>query len=92
MSKSETPKQKGERKMTVFEKLESLGLDYYIVFGSEINIYGEGDEYEEGNDRQALDEMREWAEDNKTPHHDSSVYIDGYLIIFQEDEVYPDYL
>jgi hypothetical protein len=74
--------------MSVFEKLESLGLDYYVAFGSEIVIYGEGDEYEEGNDRQALNEMREWAEANKKPFHDSSVYIDDYLVIFQDDWLY----
>lgn len=78
--------------MKVFEKLEALGLGYYVDFGVEIIIYGEGDEYEAGNDRQALDEMREWVENHKAPHHDGSAHIEGYLVIFQEDEQYPDYL
>jgi hypothetical protein len=76
--------------MNLFDKLKSLGLDYYIAFGSEVIIFGEGDEIEEGNDRKALDEMREWVEKNKMPHHDSSAFIEGYLVIFQEDEQYPD--
>lgn len=78
--------------MTVLEKLAELGLDYYIDCEHELIIYGEGDEYEEGNDPQALAEMRKWAEEHKIPHHDSSVYVDGYLIVFKDDEQYPYYL
>ena len=78
--------------MTVLEKLAELGLDYHIDFGHELVIYGEGDEYEEGNDKAALDEMRKWAEEHKVPRHDGYVYVGEYLIIFQDDEQYPDYL
>lgn len=78
--------------MTVLEKLAELGLDYYIMFDQELTIYGEGDEYEEGNDKVALDAMREWVKEHRAPRHDGDDYIDGYFIIFQDDEQYPAYL
>jgi hypothetical protein len=74
--------------MKLLEKLEAMGLEYYIHGDHELTIYGEGDEYEEGNDKLALDEMREWAETNKIPFHDSSIYIDGYLVDFQDVWLY----
>lgn len=78
--------------MTVLEKLAELGLDYYIMFDHELTIYGEGDEYEEGNDKAALDEMRKWVEEHKAPRHDGDIYVGEYFIIFQDDEQYPYYL
>ena len=78
--------------MTILEKLAELGLDYQIDFGHELVIYGVGDEWEEGNDSQALVEMRAWVEEHKAPRHDGYVYVDEYLVIFQDDEQYPDYL
>ena len=78
--------------MTILEKLAELGLDYCVDFDTELIIYGEGDEYEDGNDKVALDTMHKWVEEHKTPHHDGSVYVDGYLVIFQDDEQYPEYL
>ena len=76
--------------MAILEKLAELGLDYAIDFGTELVIFGEGDEYEDGNDKVALDTMHEWVKAHKTPHHNGSVYVDGYLVIFQDDEQYPD--
>lgn len=78
--------------MTILEKLAELGLDYCVDFGTELTIYGEGDEHEEGNDKAALDEMKLWVKEHKASHHSSDEYVDGYLVIFQDEEVYPDYL
>jgi hypothetical protein len=82
-------KPRRENKMTVLEKLAELELDYCIDFDHELIIYGEGDEYEEGNDAQALAEMRVWVEEHKALRPDGYVYVDGYCVIFQDDEQYP---
>lgn len=84
--------------MTVFEKLEELGLEYRIDFDCEIFIFEDYaaedivDEDEIGNDRQALDAMHKWVKENKAPVSDYYPHIDGYAIIFEEGEKYPAYL
>ena len=73
--------------MTVFEKLAELGLDYYVEDDlQQITIY------EEDNGKVALDTMREWVKEHKAPRHDGDDYVDGYFIVFNDENKYPDYL